>query len=743
MPLRTNIESYLLLSQIFLCAYAVAQDIAPHPNSDLPKATADSATANNPYKHFIPNHDTQTCTADEHATPFNNQIRGVNLGGWMVLEPWITPSLFYQFLGKDETSTATDIHSFCKVLGKEEANKQLRRHWDTWVTEDIIVQLKNSDAVNSLRLPVGDWMYRPYEPYIGCTDGALDYVDDLLDWAYANGLSVLLDVHGLKDSQNGFDNSGQSRGFEWTSFLNTVPAGDVTFEHWPIRSASWIGTFDPMHANYTDINRGNIQHALDVIQAIVDRYKNHPAVLGLEPVNEPWQYTPIDELKKFYWDGYLTVKKSAPYWKYIMHDSFRFDVNVWGGFMAGCPDRALDTHIYQAWKDPSSRETFYADACATKHAISAMERAFGPVVVGEWSLATDNCAMWLNGFNDNLPGFPRLPCKYIPCADPYMGFDQPGTPVDPGKPAQGPYGTGMSTPIFGLCPVGRDWLKESSLDSGKDWMKAPPEAPQGRDASDEVMTNLAQKKISSFSGIGHGFYFWNFRTDLYEPHWSYMLALERGWIPKGNLNDDEIVNACHKEDNGLYLCIARRDQLDSNIKKGIAYILESVASEGSAQISCNTTISLNQTTVVDNVTLANMTGDELYAAADCAYNFFWSRHRAEGVTCDFGGTATLVEVNFTSYDTDDGETVDEHVSKGNKGLTHVEVATLAGLIGVGIVLGAFIGFAIAMRCSKSFNSRVSHSTLGKTMKKNPLLRRSFGGFYSDDYMEIPNTRMHV
>jgi glucan 1,3-beta-glucosidase len=28
-------------------------------------------------------------------------IVGVNLGGWMVLEPWITPSLFYQFLGKN------------------------------------------------------------------------------------------------------------------------------------------------------------------------------------------------------------------------------------------------------------------------------------------------------------------------------------------------------------------------------------------------------------------------------------------------------------------------------------------------------------------------------------------------------------------------------------------------------------------------------------------------------------------
>jgi glucan 1,3-beta-glucosidase len=92
--------------------------------------------------------------------------------------------------------------------------------------------------------------------------------------------------------------------------------------------------------------------------------------------------------------------------------------------------------------DPASRLTYYDNACSQKGAIAAMEVAFGPVVVGEWSLATDNCAMWLNGFNDNLPGFPRLPCKYIPCADPYMGLDQPGTPVDPSKPIQGPYGTG-------------------------------------------------------------------------------------------------------------------------------------------------------------------------------------------------------------------------------------------------------------------------------------------------------------
>lgn len=77
-----------------------------------------------------------------------------------------------------------------------------------------------------------------------------------------------------------------------------------------------------------------------------------------------------------------------------MHDSFRLDTQVWGGFMDGCPERALDTHIYQAWRDPDSRVGYYNDACRQKKALTALERAFGPVIVGEWSLATDNCAMW-------------------------------------------------------------------------------------------------------------------------------------------------------------------------------------------------------------------------------------------------------------------------------------------------------------------------------------------------------------
>lgn len=716
----------LLARDLFLLALLAFSGVVAEDDDTAPEGPDEDGDSTQ-FRHFVAHNKTMTCTSDEHASPFNNQIRGTNLGGWMVLEPWITPSLFYQFLGADENSTAMDMYTFCQVLGPEEGNKQLRRHWETWVTEDIIEELYSSGAVNSLRLPVGDFMYKPYGPYFGCVDGALDYVDRLLDWAYARGISVLLDIHALKDSQNGFDNSGQAMGLEWTSALNTEPAGLVTFQHWPIRSASWIGTFDANTISYTDINYSNIQHALDVIGIMVDMYSGHPAVLGLQPVNEPWQYTPIEELKKFYWEGYLIVKRGAPYWKYVIHDSFRFTPDVWGGFMKGCPERAMDTHIYQAWRDPDSRMGFYQDACGQKGKIAAMENAFGPIIVGEWSLATDNCAMWLNGFNDNLPGFPRLPCKYVPCSDPYMGTDQPGTPVDPTQPIQGPYGTGMSGPIFGFCPVGRDWLKESSGNpyTGRDWVRAPPEAPPKYDDTLDVMSNLAKKKINAFSGIGHGFYFWNFRTDLYEPHWSYMLALELGMMPKGSLNDESVITACDREDSSDIRCKAKRHAPEENVHKALAYIYSVEKKENSTEAKA----------------AANMTGDELYETANYEIDKFWQKYRHQGATCDFGGVGKLVERTkdkpTTTTEDDYFGTDDEYFVGGHKKHKGPKIWVVVVIVAIATFLLTSICFVVGMRTNPNFNKAVRENKAFLPISKshNNFLRQSLA-LPPDEYEEI-------
>ena len=63
----------------------------------------------------------------------NDKIRGVNIGGWLVLEPYITPSLFQQWAPGTEP---VDEWHYTQYLGKEVAADRLETHWKTFYTED-------------------------------------------------------------------------------------------------------------------------------------------------------------------------------------------------------------------------------------------------------------------------------------------------------------------------------------------------------------------------------------------------------------------------------------------------------------------------------------------------------------------------------------------------------------------------------------------------------------------------------
>lgn len=613
------------------------------------------------FKSFQPNDDDQTCSHDTHATPFNTQVRGANLGGWLVLEPWLTPSLFYQFLSTQERfgdqapeRTAMDSYTFCTALGAEEANRQLRIHMANWVTEDDIREMAEA-GVNSLRVPVGDWMFTPYEPFIGCTEGAVEELDRVADLALKYNINLLIDIHGLIGSQNGFDNSGRASTVKWTSIASTQPVGTTTFEHWPIRSAEWAGTYDPVNHNYSTINYHNLNQSLTAVTEIITRYASHPAILGLQPVNEPWELTPISVLKDYYWKSYKRVKALAPHWKFVLHDSFRFGVEYWSTFMKGCPDIALDTHIYQAWMTPGTQEDFFSNACQQKYTISTMENALMPVIVGEWSLGTDNCVMWLNGFNDNLPGFPKVICKLADCPvnSTYLGPGFPGTPLDVNKPIQGPYGTGMSGPSYGKCPVSSDIAFNQEDDLA-------------------FTRNLNLKKLNAFA-LGHGWYFWNFKTEI-GTRWNFLELIRQGAFPKNVTNyaeKDGVFAACEQEDKGDFVCAAKR-----GVKK---YELES-----GLKFACNDPDV--------NCTAIDTRFPSLDEQCDWAFNEYWHLKRESGATCDFGGAAHLLTVKEPRH---------HHISKivrsagnGALELTHGSVVGAVALIVGAVAALGVAGVAI-------------------------------------------------
>jgi glucan 1,3-beta-glucosidase len=144
---------------------------------------------------------------------------------------------------------------------------------------------------------------------------------------------------------------------------------------------------------YDSINTTNIDQSLVVVQTLVDRHKDDPIIIGLEPLNEPWEYTPLDALKDYYWRSYQIVQKDVPKWVTVFHDSFRLEFSVWGKFMVNCPNYAMDTHIYQAWFEKAEPAMFQDQACKAGDNLRLFEEAGVPIIVGEWSLATGTFLM--------------------------------------------------------------------------------------------------------------------------------------------------------------------------------------------------------------------------------------------------------------------------------------------------------------------------------------------------------------
>lgn len=432
-----------------------------------------------------------TCSEGVESAKETWKVSGTSLGGWLVLEPWLTPSLFYQFLGSDlrygpsidaiRKKTGMDQKSFCSALGPAEANRQLRRHWKLWLKDEHIAEIAQTGSTH-VRIPIGDFMFEPYDIYdkvedgVRCNDGALDELDRVLALCKKHGLGVLLDMHAWIGSQNGLDNSGESKFVKWAISIpengNYAPRG--TFSHWEVKGWDWIinSTADWGMAMKL-INQPHYDHSMRVIRAVVAKYGTHPAVWGISPVNEVGAWTPMDVLRKFYWEAYQIVRQGAPQWMYVMDTSFRGPEVGRDNFMRGCPNKAMDKHPYHAWAPWGKINTYYERSCgwAEEH-LAAEAEVDIPVIAGEWSLAMDTCAMWLLGFNDMQPGEPRAICDMVPCPcrggesgstmdSCYLGekshggrivTEQPALPYDVTNGLQGPFGSGISGPMFGRCP---------------------------------------------------------------------------------------------------------------------------------------------------------------------------------------------------------------------------------------------------------------------------------------------------
>jgi len=289
----------------------------------------------------------------------HKKLRGVNLGGWLVLEKWMTPSLFAGLDARDETN-------WCVELG-DKADGILKNHWQTFIGRDDFAWLADI-GINAVRIPVGYWLFSADYPYHSSFGncrypfvlGGVEILDRALDWAEQFGLSVVIDLHAAPGCQNGFDNGGIQDVCEWHT------------------------------------QRDYIDYSLKTLERLAQRYGDHPALHGIEVLNEPRWDIETDLLKEFTSAGYQSIRKHcAEDIAVIFHDGFR-GFREYNGLMSRPEFQNIifDIHRYQCFVKEDVELDIFGHLQKTvvdwtNEAEDIISNAGIPTYVGEWSLGLD------------------------------------------------------------------------------------------------------------------------------------------------------------------------------------------------------------------------------------------------------------------------------------------------------------------------------------------------------------------
>ncbi len=268
-----------------------------------------------------------------------DKIKGVNLGGWFVLERWMRQSLFNDIDSKDETGFVTK-HPNAKTV--------LEDHWNTWITYKDFVFLKKH-GINSVRLPI-PWWLKGDAPYFS----SIKYIKRALKWAEKAGLSVMLDLHTAPGCQNGFDNGGIEGVIDWPK--------------------------DPANIKLTVKKLGFIAKTLG----------SFDSVFAIQVLNEPHYTIDLDLIQKFYKDAYKEIRKHTDK-MVVFHDAFRPHDLSWEPFFKEnkFSNVAFDLHLYHCFDEKlihGDVKTHIDVVMDVRIPLIQSLEKFVKVFIGEWSL---------------------------------------------------------------------------------------------------------------------------------------------------------------------------------------------------------------------------------------------------------------------------------------------------------------------------------------------------------------------
>ena len=186
------------------------------------------------------------------------QLKGVNLGAWLVREDWLNPDhIPEEVLAEKKYDGEMVYDKLEERFGREGAQELLNIFYDNWITEWDLDNIK-SMGFNCVRVPFWyrNFYYDDKGTKILDENGEWDF--SRLDWIVEEcgkrELYVILDMHGAVGSQSDAPHSG--RGFAGAQLMENSERGEeyrrLTDELWTAIASRFNG--NPTVAMYDLLN---------------------------------------------------------------------------------------------------------------------------------------------------------------------------------------------------------------------------------------------------------------------------------------------------------------------------------------------------------------------------------------------------------------------------------------------------------------------------------------------------------
>jgi len=319
-------------------------------------------------------------TLDQKWDYSTNRIIGVNLGGWLVLEPFIVPSLFEPFV--NAASPAVDEWTLCQALGTKAAST-IENHYKTFITEKDFADIASA-GLNWVRLPVGWWMIETWdkEPFV---EGlSFKYFLKAITWARKYGLRINLDLHAVPGSQNGWNHSGR--------------LGTIGFLHGAMGIANAQRTFNYVRTLTQFISQSQYKNVIPMFSVLNEA---QTGIIGTAAMRS-WYYQVYQMLRAIGGTG----EGNGPFM--VIHDGFSGGA-TWTGFLQGADRLGLDSHTYLCFgaQNSDSVAVNSVKPCQRWATLAnATSAGFGLSLNGEFSLAINDCGLFVNnvGYGTRFEG---------------------------------------------------------------------------------------------------------------------------------------------------------------------------------------------------------------------------------------------------------------------------------------------------------------------------------------------------